>query len=337
MGHVDPKQPPQRSKPWTAIAALDFIHKVELIAPLECYPTLREKLVEQRQRPVYTRVVMPLGQLLEADFLSRNVKNGNITMLSQGRADTDNVFSLHKGLLNLHLDKETFERAGLAGKPFGAKGNRGLKPRWIVSYDLRDPSMTHGKKGFNRLLYACQHVFDKPVTWLLCSAGPNSPDLECLGGHAPTSITIEPATATMQQLSHVTLTLPACIRADGDRQALEETATELYEWLSLVRLQSPRIAAGDSVDPFLSRYCAPPGNGGQTQVLLLGWQGLIAASWLRDLITEALAACTPQHWISISATCFPRGVSGNADGITLLRPPGAPGEYLLWETKCSDR
>jgi hypothetical protein len=30
----------------------------------------------------------------------------------------------------MFLDKETYERAGLVGKPYGAKGKRGLKPRW---------------------------------------------------------------------------------------------------------------------------------------------------------------------------------------------------------------
>lgn len=30
----------------------------------------------------------------------------------------------------MYLDKETYERAGLVGKPYGAKGGRGSKPRW---------------------------------------------------------------------------------------------------------------------------------------------------------------------------------------------------------------
>lgn len=30
----------------------------------------------------------------------------------------------------MYLDKETYERAGLVGKPHGVKGQRGLKPRW---------------------------------------------------------------------------------------------------------------------------------------------------------------------------------------------------------------
>jgi ribonuclease P/MRP protein subunit RPP40 len=41
-------------------------------------------------------------------------------------------FDLADGLgnLKLFLDKETYERAGLVGKPHGVKGKRGLKPRW---------------------------------------------------------------------------------------------------------------------------------------------------------------------------------------------------------------
>jgi hypothetical protein len=35
----------------------------------------------------------------------------------------------------LHLDKETYERAGIVGKPDGVKGKRGTKPRWgMFSY-----------------------------------------------------------------------------------------------------------------------------------------------------------------------------------------------------------
>ena len=30
----------------------------------------------------------------------------------------------------MFVDKETYERAGLPGKPYGPKGGRGTKPRW---------------------------------------------------------------------------------------------------------------------------------------------------------------------------------------------------------------
>ena len=36
----------------------------------------------------------------------------------------------HVGVLTLYLDKESYERAGIVGKPYGVKGQRGTKPRW---------------------------------------------------------------------------------------------------------------------------------------------------------------------------------------------------------------
>jgi len=92
----------------------------------------------------------------------------------------------------MYLDRETYERAGLVGEPHGVKGKREGKPRWsksnkpshsllycyfsfsrslrgkllVVEYDLLSPSMIHGKKGFDRLLYACKNVFSEPISWL---------------------------------------------------------------------------------------------------------------------------------------------------------------------------
>jgi ribonuclease P/MRP protein subunit RPP40 len=92
---------------------------------------------------------------------------------------TDNL-----GTLTMYLEKDTYERAGLVGQPHGTKGKRGLKPRWgklqlyivdkelyliyhpVVQYDLRSPANFPGKKGFDRLIYACKNVLNQPVTWL---------------------------------------------------------------------------------------------------------------------------------------------------------------------------
>lgn len=56
---------------------------------------------------------------------------GNILMLSEREAGIDKKFySLREGILTLYLDKGSYERAGLVGKPDGVKGKRGTKPRW---------------------------------------------------------------------------------------------------------------------------------------------------------------------------------------------------------------
>ena len=99
----------------------------------------------------------------------------------------------------MFVDKETYERAGLVGKPHGAKGKRGLKPRWgtqrsfllsivvmylagfvlthadlVIEIDLRSPAMFPSKKGYDRLVQACNKVFDAPVTWLFCNLAASS-------------------------------------------------------------------------------------------------------------------------------------------------------------------
>ncbi len=123
------------------------------------------------QQPSYSRVTMPLSGILEGDFFTEYVKKGNVLMLSEGVHGVDNVFSLREGMLTLALDKESYERAGLVGRPDGSTGSRRSRLRWVVEINLRLPSMLHGKKGFDRIAYGMKQVLDKPVTWLFCNVG----------------------------------------------------------------------------------------------------------------------------------------------------------------------
>lgn len=50
----------------------------------------------------------------------------------------------------------------------------------VVSYDLRSPSMLHGKKGFDRLVYASRKVLNQPLTWLFCNIAESSNSLALL-------------------------------------------------------------------------------------------------------------------------------------------------------------
>ncbi|KJZ73262.1 hypothetical protein HIM_07266 [Hirsutella minnesotensis 3608] len=334
MGHVDPKQPPHRSKPWTAISSREFIHKVDLIAPQECYSIL-QKLLEQRQRPVYARVTMTLGQWLQEDILADCVKKGDTWIMSEGCRTTHNTFEIRQGILEMYLDKATYERAGLPGKPYGPKGNRGCKPRWIVTHDLTSPSMVRGKRGFDRLLYACENVFGNPLNWLVCNAVMTATSL-ALEKYSPVQHNVEPNILENRVVSQVELAIPNPILAQGDRAGLEESATGLYEWLSLIRLQSPRANFGDDIDPFLSRYRNPGEKGEKSHVVTMSWQGFFSAPWVRHLLVDILEACSPQIWFSISVTSFARNIPGNSSDLTLLKPSGSSGEYLMWEVRSLD-
>ncbi|PHH67736.1 hypothetical protein CDD80_563 [Ophiocordyceps camponoti-rufipedis] len=313
---LDSRQASEMGKPWTAIAAQDFIYKacedIDLIAPQDCCSTLLQKLVEQRQKPIYARFTMPLEQLLKVDALGEHAR---------------------KGILNMYLDKETFERAGLPGKLYSAAGNRGREPRWVVSHDLANPP---GKKATQRLLYACQQVFHKPLTWLFCDADPAGSRVHLIEAHKPAILTTEANITEYKTNLSVTPQVSATVLANGDASSLEETACELNEWLSLIRLKSPRVAADDAVDPFLSRYSVPEGTDRQSKICLLSWQGFMASSWLRAVVVDAFKTCPPQRWISISATTLSTDIAGLGSELTLLRPSGVADEFLMWETANSD-
>lgn len=94
MGHIDPKQVPSKSKPWSPIMNMDFIHKVDLIIPEGIYEILHQKLAAS---PCYHRVTMTLEQILSGDFFTEYIKRGNVLMLSEGRTSVDNMFTLREG------------------------------------------------------------------------------------------------------------------------------------------------------------------------------------------------------------------------------------------------
>lgn len=170
MSYPDPDQLPTKAKPWSTLLSQDYVHKIDLVLPEALLQRVKEKILDDTARiPSYQRVIMTLGQVLEGDFFTQYIKIGNIMMLSEGKVGTNNVFSIKDGKLTMYLDRETYERAGLVGNPHGAMGGRGSKPRWIVEYDLRSPSALHGKKGFDRLVFACKNALNAPTTWLFCN------------------------------------------------------------------------------------------------------------------------------------------------------------------------
>lgn len=135
------------------------------------------------------------------------------------------------------------------------------------------------------------------------------------------------------------LAVPADVVENGDRPGLEDFATETYEWLSLVRLQSPRVAAGDNIDPYLSRYQipgdfdAPPHA---AKVCKITWQGFFTSSWVRSVLINTLTALPSRAWFSLSATSFAMGMTGDSSEVAFLRPPESPDHYLLWEIRSDE-
>lgn len=120
--------------------------------------------------------------------------------------------------------------------------------------------------------------------------------------------------------------------AAAAREDFEDFATDLYEWLSLVRLQSPRVQVGDQIDPYLSQYQIPEG-GKEGKICKISWQGFLSPSWARQTMIDIVAALPPRAWFSFSTTTFTKGLAGDNAECTILRPPNSSGEYLMWEVR----
>jgi ribonucleases P/MRP protein subunit RPP40 len=152
--------------------------------------------------------------------------------------------------------------------------------------------------------------------------------------YAPARYTSEPH---VLEYSVVVPTLkpPASILDSQTRLELDEYATDIYEWLSMVRLQSPRLNPDDKIDPYLSSYAIPASSTARPEGPLtkITWEGFISPAWTRRLLAEVILGLPAKSWFSLSASSFVRNTLGDCTECTVLRPPDSAGEYFLWDIK----
>jgi ribonuclease P/MRP protein subunit RPP40 len=162
----------------------------------------------------------------------------------------------------------------------------------VIEIELRKPSMLHGKKGFERLIYAAKNVLNQSMVWLFCDLDANqgSDGSSAIGKHHPTIMEGNPTDSTFQ---HV-LTPPfSPVLSDFNATTAPHTinaeaAYEISEWLGLVMLQSPRVLRGDNIDSYLSSYLLPEGSIQASSVRIISWQGLIGARWVTEMLNRCM-------------------------------------------------
>lgn len=209
-------------------------------------------------------------------------------MLSEGRPGVDDRYSLKDGVLRLELAKHIYERCGLVGQPIRDAGRKHMKTRYAVEINLRSPSMLHGKKGFERIVWAFKNVLNHSVTWLFHDFDSISEDARDapITKHHPMAKQCSPQQKNIDRVQVPNLGPPHSSESVDD---LEDWTLETYEWLSLVAMESPRILSEDTVDPFLSRYQVPDNDPGKVlNMVTLTWTGFIPASWIMHLFISLL-------------------------------------------------
>ena len=181
----------------------------------------------------------------------------------------------------------------------------------VVEINLRLPSMLHGKKGFERIAWAFQNVLNESVAWLFCDLSPETNDL---GSELPAQAQKKkklPEILTGQQekgtnneiLRKLQPQVVACemvrilrrrvqvppssqmpLAETSPSEEVQEHCAAISEWLAMVAFESPRVIAGDTVDPVLSRYSVPDvDDSTPSDLVILKWHGFISSQWITQL------------------------------------------------------
>lgn len=164
--------------------------------------------------------------------------------------------------------------------------------------------MLHGKKGFERIVWAFKHVLNRSVTWLFHDFTSNTDHGKAItvtnvfNDKSPTDCNNVAKEAPITQHHPVAKECPpqqkffekirvpdfSHPQSSDSGDGFEDWALETYEWLSLIAIESPRVCSEDTIDPFLSRYQVPDYDSGKiSRLVTLTWTGLIPNCWVRRL------------------------------------------------------
>ncbi|XP_028831526.1 ribonuclease P protein subunit p40 isoform X1 [Denticeps clupeoides] len=261
-----------------------FNYKVSVLIP-ECavLPATVAGLMDSFG-PYYRVRDLPVYKLLEENFLENVLKRGNFYALSyKTRIDEDNTVAfLPTGQLILSVDKDTYERLGLEGKP--SQYNHRQVMRYVVTVDVTEKSMAPGSKRYQRVLASltervpmkCDFLFSRHKN---AAAAAEDGALKALlsqfkyDTHKPIL-----KTHTLKDMLHPSLK-SSDLRGDGPLFSPHH----FLEWLGAVNLD---ITCSDPVDSFLSIYNCPEPHTPMSQGMLCTLTGLLLPEDLHSLLQE---------------------------------------------------
>lgn len=156
--------------------------------------------------------------------------------------------------------------------------------------------------------YAFKNVLNHSVTWLFSDLMVDRDSESLVSKHHPLMRSFKRQVLPKQRTLCRDL-------ASANIEALRDpvNASDLYEWLSMISLDSPRIDRLDKIDPYLSRYELPrfdtleadPIESKPLSRLLVRvvWQGFLTAQFITNLWLIARKA-KGEDWIALNVGCF---------------------------------
>lgn len=199
--------------------------------------------------------------------------------------------------------------------------------------------MQHGRKGFERLVWACKNVLNHAITWLFYDPDFQSPGMgtyetsappdNLLKPHHPLHQTTTPKILVLKDvvippftsgISAERVSVPSSLQ--HNKIDLTTSLLETHEYLSLLSLASPRVSATDAMNPLLSRYQPPTDveHAKKGKVVILRWEsGFLMSNWVRRAFVEIVKATRKENgWMAIGAWPF-EGTGRGKDGYMILQ------------------
>jgi ribonuclease P/MRP protein subunit RPP40 len=200
--------------------------------------------------------------------------------------------------------------------------------------------MLHGKKGFERLVWASKNVLNRKYTWFFVDLNKTEElkraTVQNEQVESPTANqSASPICHFQQELKvirpdNTVLGRCAVPIVDEEKRLCDPLYEEqLLEWLGLVLLDSPRVRVDDAADPYLCRYELPEGVQEEGREALMEgtlhhiqWKGFMPSQFVSSLLL-AVKQETGAHWFGMNVSTF----GGSA--YTMICRNGK--EILLWD------
>jgi ribonuclease P/MRP protein subunit RPP40 len=183
--------------------------------------------------------------------------------------------------------------------------------------------MSHGKKGFQRIVRAFTDVLNHSLAWLFVDLESQEIESGPITKHHPQ---IKVAQPKISRVSDVIVPFDI-----GNKEIMADPIyeEELLEWIGLATMDSPRIGNKDDIDRFLCRYELPEAFSAEDQadatpqtLIHLRWHGFASPKFVREIWLVAKAAWG-KNWFAMSASTF------EDETYTVLCPGDR--DVLLWE------
>jgi ribonuclease P/MRP protein subunit RPP40 len=190
-----------------------------------------------------------------------------------------------------------------------------------VELDLQLPSMTHGKKGFDRIVHAFKTVLNQSLAWLFADLdhsdlnsgmyiSTSRVELRIYAHTRPGPVSLHhPILYDIQP--EITKLPDVIVPIINSEESISDPMYEeqLLEWLGMVSLESPRLRPG-SIDRYLCRYDLPEEFESEDMAALapqnlvrLRWHGFAPSKFILNTWLIPKAALK-EHWFALSASTF---------------------------------